>query len=108
MASWARSKFGAAMFEPKVFRKQMYYVEESTCNIVGAFRCFIVIRCLRNFSPLPALVTPLMWHNHHAALALPQGIVQRETRLYWRSNLCNFHAYAYENESTFEHELFLD
>jgi len=26
------------MFEPEVFRKQMYCIEESTCNIVGTFR----------------------------------------------------------------------
>jgi len=26
------------MFEPEVFRKQMYCVEESTCDIVGPFR----------------------------------------------------------------------
>jgi len=32
------SKFGAPMFEPKVFRKQMYCIEESTCDIVGPFR----------------------------------------------------------------------
>jgi len=26
------------MFEPEVFRKQMYCIEESTCNIVGTIR----------------------------------------------------------------------
>jgi len=26
------------MFEPEVFRKQMYGIEESTCDIVGIFR----------------------------------------------------------------------
>jgi len=26
------------MFEPEVFQKQMYCVEESTCDIVGPFR----------------------------------------------------------------------
>ena len=35
----ARSKFGAPMFEPEVLRKQMYYVEESTCDNVGTCRC---------------------------------------------------------------------
>jgi len=34
----ARNKFGAPMFEPEVFRKQMYCIEESTCDIVGTFR----------------------------------------------------------------------
>jgi len=38
MAPVARSKFGALMFEPEVFRKQMYSIEESTCDIVGTFR----------------------------------------------------------------------
>ena len=36
MASGVRNKFGAPMFEPEVFlRKQMYCIEESTCDIVG-------------------------------------------------------------------------
>jgi len=26
------------MFEPEVFRKQMYCIEESTCDIVGMFQ----------------------------------------------------------------------
>jgi len=38
MAPEARSKFGTPMFEPKVFQKQMYCIEESTCDIVGTFR----------------------------------------------------------------------
>jgi len=25
------------MFEPEVFRKQMYSIEESTCDIIGTF-----------------------------------------------------------------------
>ena len=38
MAPGARSKFSAPMFEPEVFWKQMYCIEESTCDIVGTFR----------------------------------------------------------------------
>jgi len=34
MAPGARSKFVVPMFEPKFFRKQMYYIEENTCDIV--------------------------------------------------------------------------
>jgi len=34
----ARSKFGAHMLEPEVFRKQMYSIEERICDIVGTFR----------------------------------------------------------------------
>jgi len=26
------------LFEPDVFRNQMYYIEEITCDIVGSFR----------------------------------------------------------------------
>ena len=38
MGPGARSKFGATMFEPEVFRKQVYCIEESTCDIVGTFQ----------------------------------------------------------------------
>ena len=33
----ARSKFGAPIVEPEVFRKQIYCIEASTCDIVGTF-----------------------------------------------------------------------
>jgi len=35
MAPGARSRFGAPMFEPEVFREQIYCIEESVCDIVG-------------------------------------------------------------------------
>jgi len=38
MAPGARNKFGAPMFEHKVFRNQMYCIEESTCDMVRTFR----------------------------------------------------------------------
>jgi len=38
MAPGARSNFGAPIFEPEVFQKQMYCIKESTCDIVGTFR----------------------------------------------------------------------
>jgi len=38
MASGARGKSGAPMFETVVFQKQMYCIEESTCDIAGIFR----------------------------------------------------------------------
>jgi len=38
MAPGARYKFGAPIFEPEVFRKQMYCVEECTYDILGIFR----------------------------------------------------------------------
>jgi len=37
MAPGARSKFGAPMFEPEVFRKQMYCIQESACDVVETF-----------------------------------------------------------------------
>ena len=33
-----KNKFGAPMFEPEVFPKQIYCIEEGTCDIVGTFR----------------------------------------------------------------------
>jgi len=32
------SKFGAPTFETELFRKQVYCIEESTCDTVGTFR----------------------------------------------------------------------
>jgi len=34
----AKNKFGAPMCEPELFRKQMYSIEESTCDIFGTFQ----------------------------------------------------------------------
>jgi len=66
MAPEASNKFGAPMFEPELFRKQMYSIEKSICDIVGTFRrppqppqwfdAPIVIRRPGNCAPL---VTPL-------------------------------------------------
>ena len=38
MAPGARNKFGAPVFESKVFRKQLYCIEESICGIPRSFR----------------------------------------------------------------------
>jgi len=38
MAPGATTKFGAPIFEPEVFRKQMFCNEESTCDIFGTSR----------------------------------------------------------------------
>ena len=61
MAPGARSKSGAPMFETEVFRKHMYCIEESTCDIVGTFRrpsqwfgAPIVTRRPGNCAPLPS------------------------------------------------------
>ena len=54
MAPGARSKFGAPVVEPEVFRDKMYSIEESTCDIVGLFGATSVI-------PLTPLVTLFKW-----------------------------------------------
>jgi len=38
MALGARRKFGAPIFEPELFRKQIHCIEESTCDIFGTCR----------------------------------------------------------------------
>jgi len=53
MAPGAKTKFGALMFEPEIFRKQIHCIEESTCDIFGTFRR------PGNCAPLAPLVTPL-------------------------------------------------
>jgi len=61
MAPGAGSKFGARMFEPEVFRKQMCCIEESTCDIAGNFRRPPQSFGVRRIAPpLPPLVTPLL------------------------------------------------
>jgi len=37
MAPEARNKFGAPKFESELFRNQIYYIAESTFDIVGVF-----------------------------------------------------------------------
>jgi len=37
MAPGAGSKFGAPMFEPEVFQKQIYCIEENACDIAETF-----------------------------------------------------------------------
>jgi len=44
MVPGARNKFGAPMFEPEVFRKQMYCIKNSAYDIVVAFWSPTVIR----------------------------------------------------------------
>jgi len=58
------------MFEPEVFRKQIYCVEESSCDNFGTFRrppqCFgahTVIWRPENCSPLVTAATPLIYMN---------------------------------------------
>ena len=63
MAPGERSKFGAPMFEPEVFQKQMYRVETSTCDIVRTFW-----RPPQSFGALIVILRP----ENCAPLALPR------------------------------------
>jgi len=58
MAPGAISRFGAPMFEPEVFRKQMYCIEVLV-TLLGLFGALIVIRRPGNCAPCP-FVTPLI------------------------------------------------
>ena len=58
--SWR--KFGAPIFEPEVFRKQIHCIEESTCDIVGTFR-----RSPQSFGA-PIVIRRLGNCAHHAPL----------------------------------------
>jgi len=68
LAPGARSKFETPKFEPEVFRKQMYCIEERTSDIVGTFGALVIQRIViqrpGDCGLLP-LVTPLpyckMW-----------------------------------------------
>jgi len=59
MAPGARSRFGAPVLEPEIFRKQMYCIEESICGIVGTLRRPRSDSAPGNCFPLSSLVTPL-------------------------------------------------
>jgi len=59
MAPGARSKFGAPMFEPEVFRKQMYCTEVLV-TLLELCGPPAVIRHPGNCAPLPPVVTPLV------------------------------------------------
>ena len=58
MATGPRSKFGAPMFEPEVFRKQMYCTEVlvTLLGLFGAPQSFGA----RGIVPLAPVVTPLI------------------------------------------------
>jgi len=70
MAPGASSKFGAPMFETEVFRKHMYCIEGSTCDIVRTFRRLpqwfgapIVIRCPGNCASFPPSLQPWLFNT---------------------------------------------
>jgi len=57
MAPGARSKFGAPVFEPEDFRKQMYCTEVLV-TLLGLFGALIVIWRLGNRVPCPRRYAP--------------------------------------------------
>ena len=58
MAAGTRCKFGAPIFEPEVFRKQMYCIEESACDIVGIFWRPRSISALPEWVVAPVIAPP--------------------------------------------------
>ena len=85
MAPGARRKFGTPIFEPEDLRKQMYCIEEGTCDIVGifwrprnhsgppqSFRAPRVIRRPGNCAPLPFHYAPADWTIISAGLTIRQ------------------------------------
>jgi len=68
MAPGEGSTFGTPMFEPEVFRKQMYCFGESTCDIVVTFRRPRSDSAPGELFPLSPLVTPLRASLHHSTL----------------------------------------
>jgi len=60
------------MFEPEVFRKQMYYIEKKVLvTLLGLFGAPIVISRLRNCAPLYSLVTPLFCYKCMSHIVIP-------------------------------------
>jgi len=62
MAPGVRSKFGAPMFEPEVFRKQMYCTEVLV-TLLGLFGAFMVIRRPGNCASSPPSLRPWLPHS---------------------------------------------
>jgi len=81
MVPGARSKFGAPIFEPEVFRKQTYCIEESTSDIDGTYRrpaqsfgVPIVLRRPGNCAPLASLLLPPYWLQKLGSGKEPLGV----------------------------------
>jgi len=60
MAPGSRSKFGAPMFEPELFRKKIQRIEVSTCDIFRTFRRPILTQRPGNCTSFSPSVTPLV------------------------------------------------
>jgi len=60
MGPWARSKFGAPIFESEVFRNQLCSIEKSTVTLSGFFVTHYSDSAPGElYLPLPPVVTPL-------------------------------------------------
>jgi len=77
MAPGARSKFGAPVFEPEVFRKQMYCI---SCDIFGTFRRPHSDLAPGKSCPLHTVVTPLVTARSNASQQIMlHSSIQRRT-----------------------------
>jgi len=61
--AWGKKQVWRPMFEPEVFWKQMYCIEESAYDIIVTFWSPAVIRRQERCAPLPPLVTSLVLFN---------------------------------------------
>jgi len=80
------------MFEPEVFRKQMYCIEESTCDIVETFRR------TGNCVPLTPLVAPL-----HLAKFLPKYCALQKLIVYHHKTVFCYEPHNPAQESLMVH-----
>jgi len=84
MGPGARSKFGAPMFEPEVFRKQMHCTEVLVMllGLFGAHHSFgalIVIRRPGNFAPCPPSLRPWLPRSDAPQQIMVHSSNQRHT-----------------------------
>ena len=89
MTPGARNKFGAPMLEPEAFRKQMYCIEESACDIV-TFWSPAVIRHQGNCAPLSPLVTPLVMCNKNRKIPKIINFSIPNVMTFYSMNIRNF------------------
>jgi len=88
MTPGARSKFDAPMFEPEVFQKESYCVEESTCDIVGTFRPTQRFG-VRTIVPPSPLVTPLAMRDKYTRKSFSTFVKEYfKCTTQWLANEC--------------------
>jgi len=105
------NKFGAPMFEPEVFRKQMYCFAKSAYDIVVTFWPPAVIRRPGNCVPLPSSL-------HFWCYAIKIGKITENKQIpnvmaFYSMNICNFRTQCHmdlaqiANKSYWRHFKFL-